>query len=542
MIHTPDNTPSHPGKTPSLLSHLLPGASLLLLITLVAYTPALAYAGFVWDDDILQKLSALQFWTPYNLFQIWARPGFLSKFEDHYWPMIYTGFWMEYQLFGLRPFFWHLTNTLLHCANVLLIWRIAIRMHVPGAWLAAALFALHPVHVESVSWVIELKDVLSACFYLLAFHCYLLFDASEQNQKRTCILSLLCFSAGMLSKSIVVTLPAAILIFHYWRDGRITLRHAARLIPYVIIAAAILGIDYLCIRAASHTTPPFTLFERVMLPLRAFWFYVQHLLAPMKLVPIYPKWNLSAVNWELYLCAAALPITLLVLGLLSRRIGRAPAAAFAFYLITLSPVLGIIPFSYMQHSYVADRYQYLASAAPLLLFGALLSRLVQAASPQTKVLGTTAVAAILAAMGFMAWSLAMIWSSNLTLFERNVHLHPNVYNARILLGYALANEAHKPQEAIPHFRHAASLEPNFPEVHFNLGYLLLDTGETTAAVHELDKALQLQPVYPTARLKRGEAMLKLGRKAEALDDFRTTLQTDPTNDQARRRIIQLSIQ
>ena len=140
--------------------------------------------------------------------------------EAHYWPLTYTTFWLEHKIWGLAPAGYHIVNVLLHFFNSLLVWRLLLRLAVPGAWVVAAVFAVHPLHVESVAWIIERKDVLSGLFYLAAVLVWLRF--LEQPRPWRYGLALLLFAAGLLSKSIVVTLPAALLILQWWKEGRIT--------------------------------------------------------------------------------------------------------------------------------------------------------------------------------------------------------------------------------------------------------------------------------------------------------------------------------
>ena len=143
---------------------LIGRALALGLLVVASYLPALE-AGFVWDDTIFADEPVVHAWS--GLWNIWFSPADIKK-EGHYWPVVYTSFWLEHKLWGMNPLGYHAVNLLLHIANVLLIWRILGRLAVPGAWVIAAVFAVHPLHVESVAWVIERKDLLSALFYLTA--------------------------------------------------------------------------------------------------------------------------------------------------------------------------------------------------------------------------------------------------------------------------------------------------------------------------------------------------------------------------------------
>ncbi|MGI9323069.1 MAG: glycosyltransferase family 39 protein, partial [Pseudomonadales bacterium] len=195
--------------------HLALPTAALLLMSIISYWPAY-FAGFVWDDKVF--LDAPPIVAMSGLADIWFTPGSL-EFEGHYWPLVYTTFWLEHKLWGFNPTAFHIINVLLHGAVTLLIWRLLARLSVPGAWLAAAIFAVHPVHVEAVAWVIARKDLLAALFYLLAAGCWLRF----KNEPKTgaYLLMLALFTAGMLSKSFVITLPANLLVWAWWKQGRI---------------------------------------------------------------------------------------------------------------------------------------------------------------------------------------------------------------------------------------------------------------------------------------------------------------------------------
>ena len=220
------------------------------LLAGVCYLPAMLWGGFVWDDPIWFQSRAVLEWS--GLGDIWSWPSRIHR-EAHYWPLTYTTFWLEHKMWGLAPAGYHIVNVLLHLLNTLLVWRLLLRLAVPGAWVAAAVFATHPTHVESVAWIIERKDVLSGLFYLAAVLVWLRF--LEQSRPWRYGLALLLFAAGLLSKSIVVTLPVALLIVQWWKEGCITVRDLRRVAPFFLVALIITAVDL------SHTvqgTVPWT--------------------------------------------------------------------------------------------------------------------------------------------------------------------------------------------------------------------------------------------------------------------------------------------
>ncbi|MDA1001091.1 MAG: glycosyltransferase family 39 protein [bacterium] len=203
---------------------------LLIAGTILAYLSALG-AGYIWDDPEYLTANPLVQGGLAGLGRIWI------PFETvQYYPLVFSAFWAEHALWGLAPFGYHLVNVLLHAGSALLVWRILLRLGVPGAWLAAAIFAVHPVHVESVAWVTERKNVLSGLFYLLALRQYLIFD--EESENKDWALSLLFFLFALLSKTVTASLPVAILIVLWMRGRSIEKETILRVLPFFLLGAA----------------------------------------------------------------------------------------------------------------------------------------------------------------------------------------------------------------------------------------------------------------------------------------------------------------
>ena len=217
---------------------------LLILGALVAasYLPALS-GEFVWDDFLLTKLKAVSSWK--GIWQLWFDPAaaYLQRdaVEGHYWPLLYTTFWLEHKLWEFNPLGYHAVNLLLHFANTALLWRLLLRLRVPGAWFAAAVFAVHPLHTESVAWIISRKDLLSALLYLSAFFMWVRFV--ELPRIRPYVAALLLFAAALLCKSVAITLPAALLIWQWWKEGRVAAGYFLRVVPFFLVGLVVGGFD-----------------------------------------------------------------------------------------------------------------------------------------------------------------------------------------------------------------------------------------------------------------------------------------------------------
>jgi hypothetical protein len=305
-------------------------------VVTVAYLPALR-AGWVWDDDYYvtnnPTLNSLE-----GLKRIWFEIGAVPQ----YYPLVHTSFWVEHRVWGLRPLGYHLDNVLLHAVAAVLLWRVLVLLEVPGAWVAAALLAVHPLHVESVAWVTERKNVLSGVLYLSAGLVYLRFALRKPTALSwdMYLLSLLLFIGALWSKTVTCSLPAAILLVIWWKRGRITLKDVTPLIPFFIIgigAALLTGWMEKHVVGAQGPEWQINFGQRCIIAGRALWFYLGRLIFPWPLMFIYPRWEVRASDWALYVFPVSAMAVLIGLILARKRIGRGPAIAALVFAGTLFP-------------------------------------------------------------------------------------------------------------------------------------------------------------------------------------------------------------
>ena len=499
--------------------HDAAAALALAVLVVVSYFPALQ-GGFVWDDVIFAEEPVIH--SPAGLRSIWLAPADIKN-EGHYWPLVYTGFWLEHKLWGLRPAGYHAVNILLHLLNCLLLWRLLLRLAVPGAVVIAALFAVHPLHVESVAWIIERKDVLSALFYLSAVLAWIRF--TEAPRPGYYALVLVLFTAGLLSKSVVVTLPAALLIWHWWQRGRVTRSELLRVAPLVAVAVAITAADLSFYTGREPLELGYTLLERALIAARALWFYVGKLLWPVELAVIYPLWEIDAgelAAWG-YLLAAAGLAALLWLG--RQRLGRGPLAGVLYYAVTLGPVLGFVDYGYLQFSMVADRFQYLAGIGVLAV---LIGAAAQAAGKlpagfRIGAWGLAGVAVLL--LGTLTWRQAGIYRDEVTFFSHVVALNPQARDAHLNLGSALFEED-RFEEGLAASRIAVRQRPDSAGALANVGRALVYMERFAEAEEHLRRAREFDPRSTTAHQNLGEALRKQERYAEAVESYRAVLEID----------------
>jgi len=356
------------------------GGAALVVATFAAYFPALR-SGYVWDDDqYLTGNHLVQ--TSHGLAAVWAiwydeESGRLRINTPQYYPLVYTSYWFEHLVWGLKPAGYHAVNVLLHTVGALLVWRITRRLRIPAGWFIAAVFALHPVHVESVAWITERKNVLSGLFYLLAVLAFLRFF--EADRAKWYLVGLLLFVAALLSKTVTCTLPVVILLVRWYQRRRIGGRDLLLLTPIVILAAAggllTAYLERSHVGAAGEQWGQTVLERALIVAPRAFWFYAGKIAWPHPLIFIYPRWEIDASAWTSYFAFAGvlLAFGLAISGI--RRVGWGPLLLLLYAGATLSPALGFFQVYPHRFSWVADHFQYLASLGFITLYTLVVIRL-----------------------------------------------------------------------------------------------------------------------------------------------------------------------
>jgi tetratricopeptide (TPR) repeat protein len=517
-------------------------AFLLVLATVAAYLPAFR-AGFIWDDDsyvtqneTLRSLDGLR--------HIWLEPGAVPQ----YYPLVHTAFWAEYHLWGLNPAGFHVVNVLLHAANALLVWRVLRRLELRWAWLVAAVFALHPVHVESVAWVTERKNVLSALFYLLSLLAYLRCcppigpaRASGRARRLWYVLALLAFLAALLSKTVACSLPAAILLLTWWKRGRLTWPDVRPLVPFFALG---LALSVVTVRMESHMVQEtgaewnFSLLDRILIAGRAPWFYAAKLLVPTSLTFIYPKWALDPHAWWQYLYPLATATLILGLWLMRRRIGRGPLVAVLFFGGTLLPAIGLIDLYPMRYSFVADHFQYLASLGLIVLVVSGVATLLQHAYTKRVKAAPLLGVAVLAILGTNTWRQTLIYRDLETLWLDVLSKNPTAFIALNNLGIYLDHQG-RTAEAIPYFERGLTVRPNDGEILNNLANAYGKTRRFEDALRIYAALLERQPDSAITHYNAGITYAQMGRFDEARRHVARAVQLAPDVEPFRAALARL---
>jgi tetratricopeptide (TPR) repeat protein len=521
------------------------GVLAIVLGTLVAYAPAVTDGGFVWDDDSYVTENEL-LTADDGLQRIWLRP----IDSPQYYPLVFTSFRLERALWDLDPRGYHAVNVALHIASALLLWLILARLGVPAAWLAAAVFALHPIHVESVAWITERKNTLSALFYLLALVAYLKFavvgswGGPRRRRFAWYAAALVLLACALLSKTVTCTLPVVILIVIWLKGERGLVAHLLALLPFFVLGAvaglttATLEVEHV---GAMGSDWDLSFFERCLVAGRVIWFYVGKLLWPVSLAFVYPRWAPDAgalVQWLWPVAALAAAIALWAL---RGRLGRSPIAAYAIYVVTLAPALGFVNVFPMRYAFVADHFAYLASVPVIALaVGAVAAGLARgrAARPGTGARMLGAMSAGLAVLLLVALAAKTrqqsTWYSDAErLWRATIQAEPDAAMPHYNLAKSLLERGDPDamEEAAFHFRETLRVKPDATDVHENLGLLLGLLGRYEEAVEQFELALAANPDDASAHGNLGTAYRFLGRHDESLRHYEAAMRADPYHDQ-----------
>jgi protein O-mannosyl-transferase len=580
---TPSDSPSF--RPPAALL-----AIALIVLTVATYLPILtAETEFLWDDRALIPQSPyinMRVPPSYSggeqLYMMWC-----SREPIDYWPVTTTMFWLEWRLYGggamdhtatqedlhtLASGF-HITNVLLHAINAMLVWLVLRRLKVPGAWLAAALFAVHPVCVASAGWISERKNTLSMLFLLLACLSYLRFDdqASEKWRARSrptlwYALAVLAFTAALLSKASVVMLPFVLLGFAWWRRGRIGRRDLLASVPFFLLSLALglVTVMYQDEGIGAEIVRPEGIASRIAAIGPMIWFYFSKILLPRDLMLTYPRWNIDGASAGAY---GPLVLLLGALGAvayfaLKRKRPWAKAVLFGvgYFLVMLLPALGLIQMSWHKFSLVADHFQYLSIIGPIaLIVGGAGALLRGRTGPTIGAIG--AGAAVLITLGVLTGSHQMIYKDDKAIFQDTMEKNPASWLAYDHMGIS-AFKAGKYQQALGYIRHALELH-EYPEAHANLGAALSrmgrhgeaeahyrqaielresfmkghyglavelqQRGAIDEAIRHYRRAVELEPYYVDARNNLANMLVLKGRVDEALGHYHKILEIDPDN-------------
>jgi len=510
-----EHTTPHPGRADTSSSARLRrwglGAALMAAVV-VAYHPAW-HGGFIWDDES-HVVNNGHLVAPDGLRRIW-----FSLEAPQYYPLVFTTFRLERGLWGLDPTGYHFTNLLLHGGSALLLWGLLRQLRVRGAWLAAAVFALHPVNVESVAWITERKNTLSLLFFLLSLSWYLRFDRQADAARQPHVagvspyerrgpawigspqlyygLSLLAFVLALLSKTAVAPLPVVLWLMTWWERGRVEQRDVWRSLPFFAVGLVLIPLTVVFEhQAGSEIVRNDGFWARLAGAGWAVWFYLYKALLPVNLSFIYPRWRIDPAR-----ALAYVPGLLWVAGFLAcwryrRQWGRAVLFGLGYFVVLLLPALGFVNIYFMRYSLVSDHWQYAAIIGPIALVAAGLSALPDWLCRQRhRRLEAALCVIVLVVLGGLTWREAGTYVNGETVWRTSLRRHPDAWLPHYNLGTALGMSGH-PDEAVEHLRAAIRIEPTRAEAYYNLGMVYALQHRMDEAVASYRAALRLEPDNP----------------------------------------------
>ena len=515
-----------------------PGVALVLLV-LLAYLPALR-GQFIWDDDF-HVAKSVPLRSLGGLWRIWFEPGATQQ----YYPLTHSSFWLDYHLWGLHPKAYHLENILLHALGAVLLWRLLLRLKVPGAWLGAALFALHPVCVESVAWVSERKNTLSGvCFLgslLAGVEFWLPAGAMRGSTERPepslgrwkfYWIALMLYLCGLWSKTAILGLPGVVLLLMWWKHRRVTLKSALLLAPFAALGLALgtitnsLEHKYI-VQAANAEEWHFSAGQRFLIAGKAIWFYLEKLIWPHPLMFVYPRWDVTAESWPGWLAVGAVVALPFLLWPQRASWARPVLVAAGYFVIMLFPALGFFNAFPFRYSFVADHFQYLASIGPLALAAAGIT-LAFARYAELNFLAKAALTgAVLLALGFLTWRQTYVYQNIETLWRDTLARNPAAWMAHDNLGVYLS-ESGRFQEADDHYRKAIALRPDDQMAYYDLGLESAIQGNLERAAQEFAKSIEICPSYALAHYQLANVLTRQSKLDEAINQYTLALQGDPS--------------
>lgn len=526
-----------------------PGVYLAVFFVLLvaAYLPSMQ--GEFLASDFRTVANNPQLTSLRGLFSIWLLPPPPEyPAMDQYQPLTYTFWWIERHVFGLAPQLYQIVSVLLHGFNAILVWRLLARIGVRGAPVAAAIFALHPVQVESVAWIYEQKNPLSGVFFLLTLHAYLNY---EQTQRRTWYLtSLALFAAALLTKASTVVLPGVI-VLHLWSfRERWNWKTFAPSVPFFVMGVlmAALTIWYeTSVAGAAGGHYAAGLLERVV---RAGWvtgFHASKLLVPTHLAFFYPYWTTDVTDWMAYLPDFSILLALAVFWLRRKTWGAPALLGTGWFLVLMFPVMGFFDIYYHQFSLLADHFQYLPSIGLIALavhFGVIGIERAGAIASDVRHHRSAKFVAGLLLVGIvwtLTWQRSHVFANEGTLFRDSADKYPTSWLAFQKSGeFSLKQVAAKkgnPQvllrQAVADLEHAVALRPDHPQVQDSLGLAYVWSGRFSEARTRMKTAVSLDPANPDYRVNLAHLYDQLEETTLAVAEYETLAKAFPQQPKRR---------
>ena len=497
------------------------------------YLPAI-HGGWLWDDSAeITANILLRTWQ--GLGKIW-----FSTVELDYFPLKSTVQWFAWQCVGENPTFYHSLNIITHIVSALLIWRILVLLGVKHGWIGGVLFSIHPLSQESVGWISELKNTLSLNFLLLAFREIIIFEESSDTRRSRYFSSLILFVAAMLCKSSVVMFPAVVVLFYWYKRGKLTKRIITLSIPFYLVSLVLglITIWFQLNRAIAGMVLP-----KVSLPLKlvhageVVLFYLSKSILPINLSPMYPRLHDAAFVSNVYIAGVVLILSLVCFLLIRRCYVKAALFLVGSFVLNCVPVLGFIPMSYFKISEVADHFAYLPLVSVVCLIASGLSLFYESIRLKSLILK---ISYLVAASVLFIWIIftshqrAKIFESSESYWKYTLQMNPTAWGADYNLGWYYTSKPNHLLDAIHYYEKSLTVKPDFFEAEENLaGILALMPGKMRESESHFKKAIVCRPNDAEVHNNYGALLMnEPSRLTEAVEQFKTAIDLRPSYAEA----------
>lgn len=497
-------------------------AAIIFLACFWIYSPV--YQGeWLWDDDyLLTNNEVVQ--SPDGLWSLWFAPA-----TADYLPLTMSALWLQWRFFGLDSTGYHIVSIVLHALAACVLWGLLRQMRIRAAWLGGLLFAVHPLCVESVAWISELKNTLSLPFFLAAAWCVVRFE--QGCGRRFYLAALGFFLAAMLGKSSAVMFPCVMLLYVWWLHGRIAWRDILNSVPFFLISLllGLITLHFQLSRAIGDEPIPIGGFaSRLAIAGMAVLFYLGKIVWPVTLLPIYPQWKANPPEAYQFLPWLLIFGVLVLLWFQRKTWGRHALMALGFYFITLLPVLGFVSMSYMRVGWAADHFLYIPMVGVIAGIAALVGELFKRTRHVGRQILFSVATIIAGTLALLSHNYAPVWENEDKLWSYTLQHNWECWQAHNRLGSREFNRR-KAEKALPHFREAVRLRPDLAETRNNLGSGMLAIKDTTMAIAEFREALRLSPTIIAIQSNLARALWLDGQTMEATDLYADLVRRFPNN-------------
>ena len=515
----------------------------LVAITLAVFGQTIRYDFVNFDDDLYVYNSPA---IKAGLTVKGITFAFISQHAGNWHPLTTVSHMLDCQLYGLNAGWHHATNVFLHIIAVLLLFQV-LRKMTDAPWksaVVAALFAVHPLHVESVAWVSERKDVLSAVFFFLMLGAYVRYARSTSIRRY--LLVTVLFAAGLMAKSMLVTAPVVLIFLDYWPLNRIRGQQAdvgrpllelvIEKIPLFVLSAGACVITFVLQKRATGAIPPLPLLWRLENALASYVIYIWKTLWPTGLAVFYPHPN-NTLSIGQVIFAVALLVAVTAAAAIFRSQRPYLLTGWFWYVVMLFPVIGVIQVGEQGH---ADRYTYLPSIGLFLAAVWFTADIAKVRGSRSRLVVATAVTMVLPVLAWTAFVQTSYWRNSRTLWNHALAVTSDNDVAHNNLGYLCADRGEL-DEAISHFESAAKIRSGKTNPHYDAGsaFVQMNLADSLArkdrsdeAMAHYEEAIRLQPYYADAYYNRGNVLFAKGRIDEAIADWEWTLQLQPNDADA----------